>query len=126
MVASRRLEFRFASEISIAAGCLIFFAALLSLQHVTLFPELQLMIGPQLSGYLFVMSMLGVACGIVIIICSILIYEQPRHVRKLGVLIWIFSGVSFFGSGGFMIGGVLGVIGGFLAVTKGITFFGPK
>lgn len=126
MPISSRLEYRFASEISLAAGCLIFFAALLSFQHVTLFPEIRLLVGPQLSGYLFVMSMVGLASGVVVIISSIMIYEQPEHIRKLGVLIWVFSGLSFFGTGGFIIGGVLGVIGGFLAVTKGITFFGPK
>lgn len=126
MSASRRLEYRFSSEISLVAGCMIFVASLFSFQHLTFFPDMRWMIGTQLLGQLFIMTVLGLASGVVVIVSSILIYEQPQHIRKFGVLIWIFSGISFFGSGGFIIGGILGVIGGFLAVTKGISFFGPK
>ena len=126
MSISRSLEYRFASEISLIAGCLIFIASLFSFRHLTFFPDLMWMAGPQLMGHLFIMTTAGIVSGIVIIISAIIMYEQPRHIRKLGVLIWVFSALSFFGSGGFIIGGVLGVIGGFLAVTKGIIFFGSK
>ncbi len=126
MSISRSLEYRFASEISLIAGCLIFIASLFSFRHLTFFPDVRWMVGPQLMGHLFIMTVLGLASGIIIIVSAVLMYEQPQHIRKLGVLIWIFSGLSFFGSAGFIIGGVLGVIGGFLAVTKGITFFGSK
>lgn len=126
MSISKRLEYRFASEISLVAGALIFIAALFTLEHFTFFPDMRWMIGSQISGHLFIMSIVGLVSGIFIIISSIMIYEQPRHIRKLGVLIWGFAALSFFGSGGFIIGGILGVIGGFLAVTKGITFFGSK
>lgn len=126
MSASKRLEYRFASEISLVAGCLIFIASLFSFRHLTFFPDMKWMMGTQLVGHLFAMTIAGLVSGIIVIICSILIYEQPRHIRKLGTIIWVFSAISFFGSGGFIIGGVLGIIGGFLAVTKGITFFGPR
>lgn len=126
MSVSKRLEYRFSSEISLVAGCLIFIASLFSFQHLTFFPDMRWMMGTQLLGHLFIMTVVGFVSGIVVIVSSILIYEQPQHIRKFGVLIWIFSGLSFFGSGGFIIGGMLGVIGGFLAVTKGIAFFGAK
>ncbi|HJU13678.1 MAG TPA: hypothetical protein VJ792_04410 [Candidatus Nitrosotalea sp.] len=126
MSISKRLEYRFASEISLVAGCLIFIGALLSFQHINFLPEMRWMAGQQLLGQLFAMTLIGLVSGALVIVCAIVMYEQPQHIRKLGALIWIFSGLSFFGSGGFIIGGVLGVIGGFLAVTKGIAFFGPK
>ncbi len=126
MSISKRLEYRFSSELSLVAGSLIFIASLFSFQHITFFPDIKWMIGPHLAGQLFVMTIIGLVSGVMVIISSIMIYEQPQHIRKFGVLIWIFSGLSFFGSGGFIIGGILGVIGGFLAVTKGITFFGSK
>ncbi len=126
MSISKRLEYRFASELSLVGGSLIFIAALFSFQHITLFPDIKWMIGPQLAGGLFIMTMTGLVSGVLVIISAVMIYERPQHIRKFGVLIWIFSGMSFFGSGGFIIGGMLGVIGGFLAVTKGITFFGSR
>lgn len=126
MSLSKSLEYRFAAELSLVAGALIFIASLFSFQHLTFFPDLRWMVGKQLFGHLFITTMVGLVSGAVIIISAVVMYEQPRHIRKLGVLIWIFSGLSFFGSAGFIIGGMLGVIGGFLAVTKGITFFGPK
>lgn len=84
------------------------------------------MAGQQILGQLFMITRVGLVSGALVIVCAVAMYEQPQHIRKLGALIWIFSGVSFFGSGGFMIGGILGVVGGFLAVTKGIAFFGSK
>lgn len=126
MSMSKRLEYRFASELSLVAGAIIFIAALFSLQHIAFFPDMRWMIGPQLSGQIFTTSMVGLVSGVFIIISAVAIHEQPKHIRKFGMLIWVFSGLSFFGSGGFIIGGILGVIGGFLAVTKGITFLGSK
>lgn len=84
------------------------------------------MAGQHLLSQLFLMTLIGLVSGILVIICAIAMYEHPQHIRKRGVFIWIFAGLSFFGSGGFIIGGVLGVVGGFLAVTKGIAFFGSK
>ena len=100
-------------------------AVLLSAHHF--FPEARWIVGPWLEENLFAMTVVGFVSGVVVIVSAITIYEQPQHIRKYGVLIWVFSGLSFFGSGGFIIGGgILGVIGGFLAVTKGIAFFGSK
>lgn len=126
MSISRRLEYRFASEVSLVAGCLIFIASLFSFQHIAFFPEARWFVSQWLSEHLFAMTVVGLVSGVVVIASAITIYEQPQHIRKYGVLIWVFSGLSFFGSGGFIIGGILGVIGGFLAVTKGIAFFGSK
>ena len=87
---------------------------------------MQWMMGPQLSNQVLITSIIGIVSGIIIITSGIMIYVQPLHIRKWGLLIWVFSSLSFFGIGGFFIGGILGIIAGSLAVTKGMTFFGSK
>lgn len=123
---SKRLEYRFASELSLVAGVIILGAAILSIKHIAFFPDMGWMAGPYLHGHVDITSIVGIVSGIMVIIGAIMIYAQPIHIRKWGMLIWFFSSLSFFGIGGFVIGGILGIIGGFLAVTKGITFFGSK
>jgi uncharacterized membrane protein YhaH (DUF805 family) len=123
---SKRLEYRFSSELSVVSGAIILSVAILFLLHISFFSTMQWMIGPQLSNHVLITSIIGIVSGIIIITSGIMIYVQPLHIRKWGMLIWFFSSLSFFGIGGFFIGGILGIIAGFLAVTKGITFFGSK
>jgi Family of unknown function (DUF6114) len=126
MPISKRLEYRFSSEMSLISGAIILSAAILFLLHISFFPNMQWMMGPQLSNHVLITSIVGIVSGIMVIISGIMIYLQPRHIRKWGLLVWFFSSMSFFGIGGFFIGGILGIIAGSLAVTKGITFFGSK
>ena len=123
---SKRLEYRFSSELSIVSGAIILSAAILFLLHISFFPTMQWMMGPQLSNQVLITSIFGIVSGIMIITSGIMIYVQPLHIRKWGMLIWFFSSLSFFGIGGFFIGGILGIISGSLAVTKGMTLFGSK
>ena len=122
----KRLAYRFVSELSLIAGSLILAAAILSLRHVVFFPDMRWMMGTQLSGHVLVTSIVGIASGAMIIVGGIMIYAKPLHIRKWGILVWFFSSLSFFGIGGFLVGGILGIIAGFLAVTKGIAFFGSR
>lgn len=126
MPMSKRLEYRFSSELSLVSGVIILSAAILFLLHISFFPNMQWMMGPQLSNHVLITSIVGIVSGIMVTIGAIMIYAQPLHIRKWGTLIWFFSSLSFFGIGGFFIGGILGIIAGSLAVTKGITFFGSK
>ena len=123
---SKRLEYRFSSELSLVSGAIILSAAILFLLHISFFPTMQWMMGPQLSNQVLITSIIGIVSGIIVITSGIMIYVQPLHIRKWGLLIWVFSSLSFFGIGGFFIGGILGIIAGSLAVTKGMTFFGSK
>lgn len=123
---SKRLEYRFSSELSVVSGIIILSAAILFLLHISFFPTMQWMMGPQLSNQVLITSIIGIVSGIMIITSGIMIYIQPLHIRKWGMLIWFFASMSFFGIGGFFIGGILGIISGSLAVTKGMTFFGSK
>ncbi|MGB6784378.1 MAG: DUF6114 domain-containing protein [Nitrosotalea sp.] len=126
MPISKSLEYRFAAELSLISGIIILGASILYLQHVTFFPDMRWMMGPQLLCHVFITNVVGIVSGTMVIIAGIMIYVQPVHIRKWGVMAWVFASISFFGIGGFFIGGILGIIGGLLAVTKGITFFGFK
>jgi uncharacterized protein DUF6114/zinc ribbon protein len=55
-------------------------------------------------------------CGVLILLLGIVIYLEPQHHVILGVLILVFSIVSLVGLGGFLIGFILGLVGGSLGI----------
>jgi hypothetical protein len=58
----------------------------------------------------------GIVCGIIILVGSYMLYSRPASHAAWGVVILIFSLLSVFEGGGFVIGLILGVIGGILAI----------
>jgi hypothetical protein len=58
----------------------------------------------------------GIVCGICIIIMGYLLYSQPRSNSNFGIGILVLSMLSFLGSGGFIIGGILATFGGIMAI----------
>ena len=69
------------------------------------------------GGFGFV-AVIGLVAGIVILVSAFLLRARPQSDRKtFGTLILVFSIVSLIGLGGFVIGAVLGIIGGILALT---------
>ncbi|MCE5339427.1 MAG: hypothetical protein LLF90_12195 [Methanomicrobiaceae archaeon] len=58
----------------------------------------------------------GIVCGIISLIGSYMLYSRPASHAAWGVVILIFSLLSVFEGGGFVIGLILGVIGGILAI----------
>jgi hypothetical protein len=69
------------------------------------------------GGWFYGLAAIGVACGIVVLIGAIMVYNQPVRASTWGALILAFSIVSLFGMGGLFFGAVLGVVGGILALT---------
>lgn len=62
-------------------------------------------------------GLMGSICGIVIIICALALYTKPRENTVCGALIIVFSALSLFGAGGgFLVGFILSLIGGILAI----------
>jgi len=45
-------------------------------------------------------------------------FKKPLQTRQWGVIVLTASALSFIGMGGFMIGAILGVIAGVIALTK--------
>ncbi|MBI4258896.1 MAG: hypothetical protein HY619_08065 [Thaumarchaeota archaeon] len=62
-------------------------------------------------------SLLGLASGAVVVISAILLRSRPKEYNTWGILILIFSILSFFGMGGFFIGAIIGIVGGALALS---------
>jgi hypothetical protein len=69
------------------------------------------------SGFMYLLSAFGVACGIVVLIGSLLLNRRPKEAATWGAIILIFSILSFVDMGGFIIGALLGIIGGVMALT---------
>jgi hypothetical protein len=69
------------------------------------------------SGIVGAVGLFGLASGIIVLLSGILLRTSPGQRTILGVLIIVFSVVSFFGTGGFIIGAILGIIGGIMALT---------
>lgn len=76
-----------------------------------------MMQGYGFGGWFYGMAGIGLVAGIIILIGAIMVYTQPSKASTWGALIVIFSILSLFGMGGFFLGGILGVVGGILAMT---------
>ncbi len=68
------------------------------------------------SGLFLGLMIVGLVCGIVVIIGALMLNSQPTERRSWGIIILIFALISFVGMGGFFIGAVLGIAGGALAL----------
>lgn len=75
-----------------------------------------------ISGSFAALSVAGLVSGIIVIIGSLMLNARPAEHRAWGVVILVFSLVSFLGMGGFMIGALLGIAGGALALAYKPTF----
>jgi hypothetical protein len=62
-------------------------------------------------------AVLSLVSGVVILVATLLLRSRPKEHTTWGTLILIFSILSFFGMGGFLIGALLGIIGGALAIS---------
>lgn len=71
-----------------------------------------------MMGFSPVLAVVGFASGILVILGSLMVYSRPGESQLWGALILAFSLASFLGGmGGFLVGLILGVVGGTLALT---------
>jgi hypothetical protein len=68
-------------------------------------------------GYMAGFSLVGLVSGIIVVIGAIMLNVQPADHTSWGIVILIFSIVSFVSMGGFFIGAILGIIGGAFAIS---------
>src|SRR3990170_834050 len=68
-------------------------------------------------GFMSGLSLIGLVAGIVVIIGALMLNARAREHTAWGVIILVFSIVSFLGMGGFFIGAALGISGGALALS---------
>jgi len=112
-------EWNSANGLSLAAGVIILISGFVFyMWHLAFFPTMSPMMGPPLNVTPGVLSIAIITCGVIIIAVSVMMYKTPSQNRILGVFVIVFSALSILEMGGFMIGGILGIIGGVIALTK--------
>ena len=69
-----------------------------------------------ISGVLTAMGGFGLVCGSIVLISASMLLARVGQRRTWGVLILVFSVLSFVGLGGFVVGAILGILGGVLVL----------
>jgi len=69
-----------------------------------------------ISGILTVMGGFGLVCGAIVLVSATMLLAKVGARRTWGILILVFSVLSFVGLGGFLVGAILGIVGGVLAL----------
>ncbi len=91
----------------------IFVSAIIGIIGAVGFKELM----PIVAGGLIIYTVVGVIFAVLVLIGAILIYIPGKEVVG-GILVIIFSLLSVITGGGFLIGLILGIIGGALGLAK--------
>jgi hypothetical protein len=68
------------------------------------------------GGILTGVGLFGLISGLIVLGSGIMLRVNPGQSVVFGLLILIFSVLSFLGSGGFVIGAILGIIGGIMTL----------
>jgi len=68
------------------------------------------------SGIVRGIGAFGLASGVIVLVSAILLMASPTQRKTWGVLVLVFSVLSFLGAGGFVVGAVLGIVGGIMAL----------
>jgi len=100
--------------LSLIGGILIVLASVFEIAVGAVISQVGFGVG---GGTFFLSGLLGVVAGVIVLVFGILVYVQPQHHVAYGAIILVFSIVSllsFFG--GFVVGFILGLVGGVLAI----------
>ena len=68
------------------------------------------------SGLVGLMGTFGLVCGIIVLVSSVMLMTGTGQRRTWSVLVLVFSVLSLVGLGGFLVGAVLGIVGGALVL----------
>jgi len=63
------------------------------------------------SGFVGALSVFGLVCGVIVLLSAIMLRFMPSQRQTWGILMLVFSILSFFGFGGFIVGAALGIVG---------------
>ena len=69
-----------------------------------------------ISGVLTLMGGFGLVCGAIVLVSATMLLARVGVRRTWGILILVFSVLSFIGLGGFVLGAILGIAGGVLTL----------
>jgi hypothetical protein len=68
-------------------------------------------------GFMMFFSLIGVVSGVLVIIGAVMLNTHSSEHTTWGIIVLVFSMISFLGSGGFFVGAILGIIGGVFALS---------
>ena len=68
------------------------------------------------SGFVGLMGIFGLVSGAIVLVSAVKLLTNPGQTRTWSILILVFSVLSFIGLGGFIVGAVLGIVGGALVL----------
>ncbi len=107
--------------LSLIAGILIISNTTLLGVATTWFPE----VIPTLPGssandttVLYRLTAIGLIFGVIVLLGAIMLHIKPENKKAWGIIILVFSIPSVVTGGGFIIGFILGIIGGALALSR--------
>jgi hypothetical protein len=70
-----------------------------------------------MPGFLLAFSAVGLVSGAAIVTAAYMLYKKPSQAQTWGTIVLVFAVVSLLSAGGFIIGALLGIAGGLLALT---------
>ena len=107
--------------LSLIAGILILVNAVSVAAAATWFPWLI----PTLPGssgndvtILYSVAAVGLICGVLVLFGAIMLHSRPEHKKAWGIMVIVFSIPSIVTGGGFIIGFILGIIGGAYTLSR--------
>ena len=72
--------------------------------------------GSLAAGFVGAIAIFGLICGIFVTMSAVLLRLKPNQRQTWGMLVLVFSILGFFGLGGFIVGSVLGIVGGIMTL----------
>jgi Family of unknown function (DUF6114) len=70
------------------------------------------------TSVLYRLSAIGLIFGVLVLLGAIMLHIKPANKKTWGIIIIVFSMPSVITGGGFIIGFILGIIGGALAISR--------
>jgi hypothetical protein len=70
------------------------------------------------TAVLYRLTAIGLVSGILVLLGAIMLHSKPGSKKTLGIIIVVFSISSVITGGGFIVGFILGIIGGALALSR--------
>ncbi len=79
-------------------------------------PSILALVGGAAAGFVGAIAIFGLICGIIVTMSGVLLRLKPNQRQTWGILVLVFSILGFFGFGGFIVGSVLGIVGGIMTL----------
>ncbi|HLN89879.1 MAG TPA: DUF6114 domain-containing protein, partial [Candidatus Binatia bacterium] len=69
------------------------------------------------ASFFTAVSIASFVCGVIVVMSALILRIHPQEHFLWGLVIVVFSAVSFVGMGGYFVGAAFGIIGGAIALT---------